>query len=45
MRYPMGKENITEYSYESWHIRYVGADVAKKIYNNHMVLEEYLKKK
>ena len=45
MRYPMEKENITGYSYESWHIRYVGVDVAKKIYNKHMVLEEYLKNK
>jgi D-alanyl-D-alanine carboxypeptidase len=42
IRYPRGKENITGYSYEPWHIRYVGEKAAKKIRNNNVVLEEYI---
>lgn len=42
LRYPFGKEDITKYSYEPWHLRYVG-DVAKDIYNRDITLEEYLK--
>ena len=41
LRYPFGKEDITKYSYEPWHLRYVG-NVAKSIYNNDITLEEYL---
>lgn len=43
MRYPKGKENITGYNYESWHIRYVGKKDAKNIYDKQVTLEEYLK--
>lgn len=42
LRYPKGKENITGYSYEPWHIRYVGIVPATIIYDNHLTLEEYL---
>ncbi len=44
IRYPKGKENITGYMYEPWHIRYVGVDIATKLYNNGnwITLEEYL---
>lgn len=42
LRYPEGKENITGYNYEPWHIRYVGKKVAKKIYDKNITLEEYL---
>ena len=43
LRYLEGKEAITGYGYEPWHIRYVGsADVAKEITNNGLTLEEYL---
>ena len=42
LRYPEGKEDITGYPYEPWHIRYVGAFVAKIIYSNNYTLEEYL---
>ncbi|OAA92838.1 M15 family metallopeptidase [Clostridium coskatii] len=45
MRYPKEKESITGYSYESWHIRYVGVKVAKEIYGKNIVLEEYLGEK
>ena len=43
LRYPEGKEEITGYSYEPWHIRYVGILPAKIIDENHLALEEYLK--
>ena len=42
LRYPKGKEHITGFKYEPWHIRYVGEDVAMKI--GDMTLEEYLNK-
>ena len=43
LRYPEGKETITGYNYEPWHIRYVGVVPAKIIYENDLTLEEYLK--
>lgn len=43
IRYPNGKENITMYKYEPWHIRYVGKEAAKEITNLNITLEEYLK--
>lgn len=42
LRYPQGKEQITGYSYEPWHIRYVGKVVASIIYKCNLTLEEYL---
>lgn len=42
LRYPMGKEDITGYGYESWHFRYVGEEHARKIYEGGLSLEEYL---
>lgn len=41
LRYPKGKEDITGYSYEPWHFRYVGGEVASYIYENDLTLEEY----
>lgn len=43
IRYPNGKTNYTGYKYESWHLRYVGKDLAEKLYNNGdwISLEEY----
>lgn len=41
LRYPLGKENITGYNYEPWHIRYVGKDLADYLYKNYLTLEEY----
>lgn len=43
LRYPKGKENITGYMYEPWHLRYVGVDLATKLYNDGdwITLEEY----
>lgn len=42
IRYPEGKENITGYMYEPWHVRYLGVDVATKVYESGKCLEEYL---
>ncbi len=43
IRYPEGKEDITGYMYEPWHIRYVGPSLAKTLYNNGnwLTIEEY----
>lgn len=41
IRYPKGKENITKYNYEPWHIRYVGKETAKAISDKNITLEEY----
>lgn len=45
LRYPKGKENITGFSYEPWHYRYVGKKVAKYIYKNNLTLEEFIIKR
>ena len=48
LRYPPGKQDITGYKYESWHIRYVGEEFAKKLADKaaevgdpYYTLEEY----
>lgn len=42
IRYPKNKESITGYMYEPWHVRYLGKDVAKSVYESGLCLEEYL---
>lgn len=42
IRYQEDKVDITGYSYEPWHIRYVGKEAAKEIYERNITLEEYL---
>lgn len=43
LRYIEGKEKITGYEYEPWHIRYIwDVDVAREIMENWLTLEEYL---
>lgn len=42
IRYPKGKEDITGYIYEPWHIRYLGKETAEKVFNSGLTLEEYL---
>jgi D-alanyl-D-alanine carboxypeptidase len=42
IRYPKGKESITGYQYEPWHIRYVGKEAAKEIYEKGITLEEFV---
>lgn len=41
LRFPKGKEDITGYTYEPWHYRYVGKNAAKIIHDNDLTLEEY----
>lgn len=41
LRYPQDKENVTGYSYEAWHFRYVGVNIATYIYQNNITFEEY----
>ena len=44
IRYPKGKEEITGYMYEPWHVRYVGKELAAKLYlgdGEFTTLEEY----
>lgn len=50
LRYPQGKQEITGYKYEPWHIRYVGIENARLIReaadaagDPYLTLEEYLK--
>lgn len=42
LRYPKDKVNITGYTYEPWHYRYVGKKHAQKIKELGMCLEEYI---
>lgn len=41
IRYPQGKESITGYAYEPWHLRYVGAALSKQIAAKGVTLEEH----
>ncbi|MCQ6280377.1 D-alanyl-D-alanine carboxypeptidase family protein [Bacillus sp. EB600] len=41
IRYPKGKEAITGYKYEPWHLRYVGSAIAKEVMDREITLEEY----
>lgn len=41
IRYPEGKEEITGYAYEPWHLRYVGTELAELIYEQNLTLEEF----
>jgi D-alanyl-D-alanine carboxypeptidase len=43
IRYPEDKTKVTGFSFEPWHIRYVGKALAKYLYDNDMCLEEYYK--
>lgn len=41
IRYLKGKEEITGYQYEPWHLRYVGKDLAAELAESGETLEEY----
>ena len=43
LRYPEGKESITNTGYEPWHIRYVGEKAAREMSSKGLTMEEYLK--
>ena len=42
LRFPKDKEAVTGITYEPWHYRYVGEEVAKTITEGGLCLEEYL---
>ncbi len=42
IRYPKGKQDVTGYKYEPWHVRYLGVELATKVYKSGLTLEEYL---
>lgn len=42
IRYPEGKEHITGYMYEPWHVRYIGIEKATAVYESGLCLEEFL---
>ena len=44
-RYPEGKEEITGYIPESWHLRYVGREHSIPIEQQRITLEEYLEQR
>ncbi|AZN43603.1 D-alanyl-D-alanine carboxypeptidase family protein [Paenibacillus albus] len=44
IRYEQGKEGLTGYMYEPWHIRYVGVVVAQQVKKNNETLEQFLAK-
>ena len=43
LRYPQGKSDETGYKYEPWHFRYVGTELAEKLYNggDWITMEDY----
>lgn len=45
IRYPKGWEQVTGYAYEPWHVRYVGPETAKEIYEMGVPLEIYMQLK
>ncbi|OJF94158.1 M15 family metallopeptidase [Alkalibacterium sp. 20] len=42
IRYLEGKEDITGYVFEPWHIRYLGPELATDVYESGLSYEEYL---
>ena len=44
LRYQKGKEDVTGYMYEPWHYRFVGPELAKKIHETGLTLEEVKQK-
>lgn len=45
IRYPKGTEHITGYQYEPWHIRYLGRNLATKVYESKLTYDEYYEKR
>jgi len=42
IRYHEGREDITGYMYEPWHLRYVGKELAHDIHESGLTYEEYI---
>lgn len=41
LSYPKGKEKVTGFRYEPWHVRFVGTEIAKGVQRSGITLEEY----
>lgn len=41
IRYEEGKESLTGYIYEPWHLRYLGVDTAKEVVTSGQTLDQY----
>lgn len=41
VRYPDGKDSVTGWAWEPWHLRFVGVSVARYIRQNNLTLEEF----
>ena len=41
LRFPKNKEYLTGFEYESWHYRYLGVDLATKVYESGLTYDEY----
>ncbi|HAK46448.1 MAG TPA: hypothetical protein DCO79_11090 [Spirochaeta sp.] len=41
LRYLKTKEDVTGYTYEPWHLRWVGTELAAEVYNSGLTLEEF----
>ncbi|MBW5447325.1 D-alanyl-D-alanine carboxypeptidase family protein [Cohnella sp. CFH 77786] len=41
IRYPKGKEKITGYQYEPWHVRYIGKEAAADVVRSKLTFEEF----
>lgn len=42
LRYPRGSEYITGYVFEDWHFRYLGIELATKVYESGLTYDEYV---
>lgn len=41
VRYPKGKDNLTGYQYEPWHLRFVGKELAAELKKTGQTMEEF----
>jgi LAS superfamily LD-carboxypeptidase LdcB len=41
LRYPPGKESVTGYANEPWHLRYLGVKLATAVYKSKLTYDEY----
>lgn len=41
IRYEEGKEHLSGYQYEPWHLRYVGNELAKKLRDSNQTMEQF----
>lgn len=42
LRYPRASEYITGYMFEDWHFRYLGVELATKVFNSGLTYDEYI---